>query len=236
MDVLRAYTYRLRLTPVQERQVRRYAGMARATCNRALAEQERRHAAGEPHRSYAALCRLLTTWRADPQTSWLAEAPIHVLQQKLKDLGRAYSTFFAAMQAGCPVAPRDRQERRRLRAAGIRLAYPPTFKKKGQSRDSLRFPDPGQIAVDGGNGRVRLPKVGWLRYRNSRPVVGEVRSVTVARDGDHWHISILTRRVMDAPVHPSATAVGIDRGVAQSLTLSDGTVYQLPERMKRLEA
>ena len=67
MDVLRAYTYRLRLTPVQEQQLRRYAGMARATYNRALAEQERRHVAGDPHLSYAALCRLLTTWRADPE-------------------------------------------------------------------------------------------------------------------------------------------------------------------------
>lgn len=47
----------------------------------------------------------------------------------------------------------------------------PCFKKKGQ-RDSFRYPDPKQIKLDQANSRIFLPKLGWLRYRNSRDVLG----------------------------------------------------------------
>ena len=38
----------------------------------------------------------------------------------------------------------------------------------------FRYPDPKKIKLDAGNSRIFLPKLGWLRYRNSRTVVGEV--------------------------------------------------------------
>ena len=80
------------------------------------------------------------------------------MQQTLKDLERAYSNFFA------------------------KRADFPRFKKKGQS-DSFRYPDPKQIKLDQANGRIFLPKLGWLRYRNSRDVLGSVRQVTVSASG-----------------------------------------------------
>ena len=51
----------------------------------------------------------------------------------------------------------------------------PRFKKKGQS-DSFRYPDPKQIRLDQANSRIFLPKLGWLRYRNSREVLGAVKT------------------------------------------------------------
>ncbi|SFV14462.1 putative transposase [Pseudoduganella namucuonensis] len=44
-------------------------------------------------------------------------------------------------------------------------------------------PDPKQIKFDQGNDRIFLPKLGWLRYRNSRDVQGEIRNVTVSQSG-----------------------------------------------------
>ena len=41
-------------------------------------------------------------------------------------------------------------------------------------------PDPWQIKLDQANVRIFLPKMGWLRLRSSRPVLGEVRNVTVS--------------------------------------------------------
>ena len=41
------------------------------------------------------LCKLLTEWRNGSETPWLKDAPVHPLQQSLKDLERAYSNFFA---------------------------------------------------------------------------------------------------------------------------------------------
>jgi putative transposase len=41
--------------------------------------------AGEKKLGYAGLCKQLTQWRHDPETAWLADAPVHPLQQALKD-------------------------------------------------------------------------------------------------------------------------------------------------------
>lgn len=51
-----------------------------------LAVQKERYERGEKKLSYAGLCKRLTEWRNDPETVWLADAPVHPLQQTLKDL------------------------------------------------------------------------------------------------------------------------------------------------------
>lgn len=37
----------------------------------------------------------VTTWRNAPETLWLADAPVHPLEQALKDLEQTYTNFFA---------------------------------------------------------------------------------------------------------------------------------------------
>jgi putative transposase len=96
------------------------------------------------------------------------------------------------------------------------------FKKKGQ-RDSLRYPDPKQIKLDQGNSRIFLPKLGWLRYRNSRDALGAVRNATVSLSGGKWFVSIQTEREVEPPVPQATRAIGIDVGVARFATFSDGT-------------
>jgi len=141
--------------------------------------------------------------------AWLADAPIHPLQQKLKDLERAYANFFA------------------------KRANFPRFKKKGRS-DSFRYPDPKQIKLDQANNRIFLLKLGWLRYRNSRKVLGLVKNVTVSANGSKWFISIQTEREVERAI-PQSGAVGIDMGIARFATLSDGSFYAPLNSFKRHE-
>jgi putative transposase len=75
--------------------MRCFAGACRFVYNKGLALQKARLDAGEKRLSYAGLCKLLTDWRANQETSWLKDAPTHPLQQALKDLERAYTNFFA---------------------------------------------------------------------------------------------------------------------------------------------
>lgn len=209
MQRLQAFKYELMPTGEQQRQMRRFAGSCRFVFNRALALQKERYERGEKKLGYAGLCKLLTEWRNGPETPWLADAPAHPLQQTLKDLERAYSNFFA------------------------KRADFPRFKKKGQ-RDSFRYPDPKQIKLDQGNSRISLPKLGWLRYRNSRKVLGEVKNVTVSASGGKWFVSIQTEREVEQPI-PNGGAVGIDMGIARFATLSDGTFYAPLNSFKRHE-
>ncbi len=210
MQLLQAFKYELMPTGEQQRQMRRFAGSCRFVFNRALALQKERYEQGEKKLGYAGLCKLLTEWRNGPETPWLADAPVHPLQQTLKDLERAYANFFA------------------------KRADFPRFKKKGQS-DSFRYPDPKQIKLDQGNSRIFLPKLGWLRYRNSRKVLGEVKNVTVSQSCGKWFVSIQTEREIQAPVPKATSAVGIDMGIARFATLSDGTFYAPLNSFKRHE-
>ena len=52
-----------------------------------------------------------------------------------------------------------------------------------------------------------------------------MRSATVSRNGKHWYVSILCEVEVAAPVHPSSSAVGVDRGVAILAACSDGKDY-----------
>jgi putative transposase len=98
----------------------------------------------------------------------------------------------------------------------------PCFKRKGCG-DSFRYPDPKQFKLDQGNSRIFLPKLGWIRYRNSREAPGDVRNATVTGSGGNWFVSIQTRREVEQPLPTSSTAIGIDVGIARFATMSDAS-------------
>lgn len=153
MKRLQAFKYELMPNGPQRRDMRRFAGSCRFVFNKALALQKERYATGQKKLSYTELCKHLTQWRKSSETPWLAEVHSQVAQQALKDLERAYENFFA------------------------KRADFPRFKKKGQ-RDSFRYPQ--GCKLDQNTSRIFLPKLGWVRYRNSREVLGTVKNVTVS--------------------------------------------------------
>ena len=181
----------------------------RFVTNRALALEIDRHAAGEKRLGYVGTANLLPRWKREPQTVWLAALPSQILQQALKDLDRAYRNFFEKW-------------------AGF-----PTFRKKGRN-DAFRFPQ--GVRLDEATARIFLPKVGWVRYRQSRTVLGTIKNVTVRRSGDRWFASLQTEREVETPVHPAPGIVGLDLGVARFATLSDGTVVASPLFLSRYHA
>ncbi|WP_373557206.1 hypothetical protein [Burkholderia sp. RF7-non_BP4] len=129
----------------------------------------------------------MTQWFGTP---WLKDAPVHPLQHALKNLGRAYRNFFAK------------------RAAFPKLA------KRGQ-RDSFRYPDPKQFKLDLANGRIFLPKLGWMRL--SRQVPGVLRDGTVSLSGGKWFVSIQTEREVEQPMpHAEIRQSSIDCSLARN--------------------
>jgi putative transposase len=49
--------------------------------------------------------------------------------------------------------------------------------------DSVRYPDAKQFKINQENSRIFLPKLGGLRYRNSREILGSPKSITVSSSG-----------------------------------------------------
>ncbi|UIA82808.1 transposase [Erwinia tracheiphila] len=199
MKRLQAFKFQLRPNSQQERDMRRFAGACRFVFNRSLALQNENHEAGNKYISYAKMTVWLVEWKKEPDTQWLKASPSQPLQQALKALERAYKNFF--------------QKR----------ALFPKFKKRGQS-DSFRYPQ--GVKLDQENNRISLPKLGWINYRNSREVIGEVKNVTVSQSCGKWYVSIQTECEVSEPQHESTSMVGLDAGVVKLATLSDGTIFE----------
>ena len=197
MQRLQAFRFELMPTGDQARKMRQFAGACRFVYNKALALQKENHEAGGKFIGKFAIGKHLTEWRNSAETPWLSDAPRHALMMATQACDLAFRNFFAK-----------------------RTSFP-RFKRKGEG-DGFQFPDKNQIAVDGSNGRIKVPKLGWLRYRNSRRVLGEVRSATVSLRAGKWYVSILTLREVEQPI-PHGPAVGIDVGVVRFATLSDGS-------------
>lgn len=209
MELRQAFKFEVQPTPRQKCIMQFFAGACRFVFNKALEIQQERRLNGEPKLGYAALCKLLTQWRASLEMPWLREAPAQPLQQSLRDLERAYENFFAK-----------------------RAAFP-RFKRKGK-HDCFRYPQPAQIKLDQENGRIFLPKLGWLRFRVSRVVLGTIRNVALSQVHGRWFVSINTLREVDLP-EPTSNRIGIDLGIVRFATLSDGSHLQPLNSFRRHE-
>jgi len=209
MKICKAYKYRLKAKPEQENLFRQQAGCCRFVWNKALALQKERLDSGKKVLRYVEIAKLLTGWKKEEETVWLAETQSQTMQQTLKFLDKAIKEAF------------DKKNQKRF----------PRFKKKGKSTDSFRYPQ--GFKLDGN--RIFLPKIGWVRFIKSREIEGSLRNVTVSRRGDHWYVSIQTEREIAEPIHPSVSSVGIDLGVTRFATLSDGSFLEPLNSFKKLE-
>lgn len=207
--------YVLVLTPEQETYAGSIGDTCRAVWNTAL-EQRREYRRRGAWINYNEQARQMAEAKAD--FPWLAEAPSHTLQQTLRDLERA------------------------CKAHGT---FKVKWRSKARTAPSFRFPDPNHFAVRRLNrrwGEVRLPKLGLVRFRWTRPLGGTIRNATVSRDGRRWYISFC---VEDGVVEVAANgkpAVGVDRGVAVAVATSEGGTFDRQtvtvgeaRRIKRLQ-
>lgn len=209
----RAFRYKLIPTPEQETLFRQFTGVCRLVYNLAL-EQRRnwwrhyqRHTGGKLN--YIAQARELTALRAE--FDWIAAVHVTPQQQALRDLDRAYANFFAG-RAGYP-SPRRK---------GVNDA----FRFQGREIEAKRLNGKWSI--------VRLPKIGWVKFRDTRPLRGKVQNVTISLSADGWHVAFACEIEHTAPSN-DLPAVGIDRGVTNTLTLSTGEHLRLPASIAKIE-
>ena len=211
MRRLKAFKFRLKVSVGQARRLARFAGSCRFVYNKALAVQIHRHERNEKKQSFVDMANELPKWKIHSEMLWLQETPSQILQQALKDLDRAFVNFF--------------QKRAQF----------PKFKKKSQ-QNSFRYPQGFQVDED--NSRLFLPKLGWVKYHNSRKIEGTPKNMTISGKNGKWYASVQTESEVEAPVHPGKTMVGVDLGVARLATLSNGVViepvHSLGRRLTRL--
>ncbi len=208
----RGYTYALRPTVEQAILFDQFAGVCRLVWNLAL-DQRLNHwrnfqARTGDNLNFVTQGRELTKLRAE--VDFIRAVSQESQQRVLKDLDEAFRRAWAGMGG-----------------------YP-QFKRKGVN-DAFSFHG-RWITVEKINARwsrIKLPKIGWVKYRDTRPLGGSIAEATVTRTALGWQISIGCKVEGSREVRPGA--VGIDRGVAVPLMLSDGTSYVLPPQIAALD-
>jgi putative transposase len=221
--------YRLYPAPAQEDVLLGHCAHARYVWNLAV-EQRSWWQPGRPAPGFVEQCRQLTEARA--ANPWLAAGSVIVQQQALRDFHAAYAAWFASLQSW------RRRYARTAPEAWPALPSPPSWRKRGRS-EGFRIVAVGPEDVRRLNRRwaqVLIPKLGWVRFRWSRPVPA-AKSYRVTRDrAGRWHLAFAA---VPAPIPEPSTGevVGIDRGVTVTLALSDGHSYQAPadRDVKRLQ-
>ncbi|MEU4039857.1 RNA-guided endonuclease InsQ/TnpB family protein [Streptomyces collinus] len=192
--------YLLYLSPEQEAMCEEFGNICRSVWNTAL-EQRREYRRRGAWMNYVPQAAELAD--AKKEHPWLKGAPSHILQQTLRDLDRA------------------------CREHGT---FQVRWRSKARWSPSFRFPAGNLIAVERLGrkwGRAKLPKLGWVRFRWSRPLGGEIRSATVSRKAGRWYASFLVDDQVVTPERHAMpdTAVGIDRGIKTAAVTSDGDFY-----------
>ena len=205
MLILKSYQYELIPNGEQVRKLKQFCGCCRFVFNKGLEEVKKYYETTGHFLNYVQLAAFLPKWKQD--CDWLKDCNAQVLQQSMKNLSRALLNFSAGR------------------------ANFPRFKAKGR-KDSCRFPQ--SVKSDQNNNRIYLPKIGWVRYRNSRTIIGTIKNVTVTAKCGKWYVSIQTEYEQEKPVH-SSSDIGIDMGIVRFATLSNGQYFNPVNAFKTLK-
>ncbi|MDC0835872.1 transposase [Geitlerinema sp. CS-897] len=215
------YEYKLKLTKQQAEQIDHDLEVCRKVWNYALRERKDWMAsrkcsidacslrseyimpADEPYPSFKVQCQRLT--QAKKANLDLASVNAQALQQVLRRLDQAF-------------------ERRQKLGAGF-----PRFKKAGRMR-SYVFPQLGKVPL--AQGRVKLPSLGWVAIRQSRPYPEGfvVKQARVVKRASGYYLMLSFQADIAIPEPPLVGhVVGVDVGLEYFLSTSDGLQVERPK-------
>jgi putative transposase len=155
-----------------------------------------------PCPGYAEQCKALTG--AKKTNERLSSVNAQVLQQVLKKLDQAFKDM------------KDRD-----------FGFP-RFKKRGAMR-SFMFPQLGKNPIR--QGRIKLPCIGLVRFRQSRPVPDgfNVKQARIVKRASDFYLMLTFQSDVEIPKLPiSGRVVGVDVGLQYFLSTSDGLEVERP--------
>lgn len=110
------------------------------------------------------------------------------------------------------------------------LSERPRFKKRNQSRDSF-YVGGDQIKIKGK--KIWIPNLGFVRLKENLRFGGKINSATFSRRADKWFVSIQVDTKNETQKKRGIKKyVGVDLGINQMATLSDGTWISASKPLK----
>lgn len=213
-EILRAYKFRIYPDAEQKDNLARTFGSSRYVFNWALNLKDQSYKEGVKLNA-GQISAALTQLKKTEEFSWLNEVSSVCLQQSLINLDVAYKNFFKGQ------------------------AKHPNFKKR-TNKQSARYVSSAFTFKDG---KLKLAKhKKHLKMKVSRIITGEVSSVTMSKTPDGKYYASLLVKEQYEPKLKTAKQLGVDLGIKDFATFSDGTKVANPKhllkslkKMKRLQ-
>ncbi|WP_214891301.1 IS200/IS605 family element RNA-guided endonuclease TnpB [Exiguobacterium sp. s142] len=206
--------YRFRIYPTEEQEVliAKTLGCARFVFNHFLAKWDETYQASGTGLSYGACSDALPSMKEE--LAWLKEVDSMALQWSLKHLADGYDRFFTKQNKH----PRFKSKRNPTQS------YTTNIQGKSQHPE---------MSIAGN--RLKLPKLKWVRFANSRRVEGRILSATIRRNatGKYFVSLKVEQEIVELP--KTGSSVGVDVGLKNFAILSDGMVYPNDRYFKSLE-
>lgn len=206
----KAFEYRIYPNISQQELLQKTFGCCRWVYNRVLSMRKEEYAASGKIKNINSYIALIPKWKRS-EAPWLSEVDSMALQQSLRDLDKAYKNFF--------------------RSPG-KVGFP-RFKSKHASRKSYHT---NNITIVDSK-HIKLPKLGLVKARISRPVEGRILSATVKQVASgKYYVTVCCTDVpvLQMPQGP-VEVMGIDAGVHNLMVRSDGVKVANPKSLAKAE-
>ena len=204
----KAYVVRLYPTSSQISLLEKTFGCTRFIYNQMLAERKQIYEKLKNNKEELYSYSYKTEKEYKQEFEWLKEVSSRALQQSRIDLQTAFSNFYKGLKKN------------------KKIGFP-KFKSKHLSRLSYREPQVNNcISIE--NNKIKLLKLGFVKFRGlSHSFSGDIKSVTVykTKTGKYF-ASILVEKLIDKKKRISNNTIGIDLGLKEFATCSNGEVIQ----------
>ena len=208
----KAYKFRIYPTKKQEILIAKTIGCSRFVFNHFLAKWDETYQATGKGLSYGSCSKEIPLLKQE--FDWLKEVDSHSLQTSVKHLADAYERFFKKQNE----RPRFKSKRNPVQS------YKTNIEKNNQ------IPE---ISIIGN--KLKLPKLKWVRFANSKQVKGRILNATIRRTASgKYFVSLLAEQEIDE-LPKTGSSVGVDVGLKNFAILSNGTVYQNDRYFRTLE-
>lgn len=208
MKVHKAYKFRLYPNREQEVLMNKTFGCARFVFNQLLNEWNQMYQKTRKGLSYTSCSKRLPELKQI--YPWLKEVDSVALQSSVRHLADAFDRFFRG------------QNRK------------PRFKSRKNPVQSYttKYTN-GNIRIEGN--RLKLPKLGLVKFVKSREVQGNIMSAVIRRSSSgKYYVSLLVEAEVE-PLPKTGRTVGMDMGLSDFAVTSDGCHYPNPSFYRSLE-
>ncbi|MEH2002983.1 MAG: IS200/IS605 family element RNA-guided endonuclease TnpB [Nostoc sp.] len=209
-SIQKAFKVTLIPTHNQEVLINKTIGCARYVYNRFLALKKELYASEGKTLNYNACSQQLTILKKEIE--WLKEVDKFALQNSLKNLETAYKNFFADLKKV---------------KAYIGVGFPKFKKKHGCKQSYKTNLTNGNIQII--ENRLKLPKLGWVKFHKSQDIAGKLVNVTVSRTSRGKYIASILCETEIEKYSQVTQNIGLDLGLKSYLTTSNGETVDNPK-------